>query len=154
MRYSLSFLSLLALTAGFSMFSSCEKECFSTACLDDAPDVRLDQPQTGQRSYFLRYESTCDKPSGDFEYTGDTLILEVIEAGPTVRFKESFTTGSPLWQPDIGGPPTEEGYVVYPFEDYLLLPERQSSNLFFFYGNDTLWLNRPTTRTTCPSHRL
>jgi hypothetical protein len=52
-----------------------------------------------------------------------------------VTFSERFTEGSSLYQNGFDSPTL---YKVTAKENYLLLPERDSSTLFYFYGNDTL----------------
>ncbi|MEJ2004517.1 MAG: hypothetical protein P8X57_06035 [Cyclobacteriaceae bacterium] len=101
------------------------------------PDnINLLEPRKDQRSYFLRYEGDCDSYS-NVRYTGDTLLLEVIERNGALFMREKFTKGSPLYKQNASG-------IVYPVtvrENYLLLPDRVSSALFFFYGSDTLRTN-------------
>lgn len=98
------------------------------------PNINLDQPRVGQQTTFLRIEGNCGW-SADFHYTTDTLLVEVVKEGDVLSFRESFTPGSPLYE-------TNTDPVTYPVMDedgFLLIPEREQSSLFFFYGNDTIF---------------
>jgi len=98
------------------------------------PDnINLKDLQAGQRSYFLRYQGTCDFPV-TASYTGDTLLLEVSSDEDGLYLSESFTPGSPLYKQNAA----KVTYPVELTEEYLLLRDRMASALFFFYGNDTL----------------
>ena len=104
-------------------------------------DIDLSNPKVGQFSTFLRYTTSCDDPTGAFEYTGDTLVVRVIREGGKIFFEESLTPHSPTRLAGNGLDP-----VKYPFTkigDNALIPVRGSSNLFFFYANDTLRLKTP-----------
>ena len=117
---------------------------FLSCSSDQEPDlpeikdgnVMLTDLRAGQRSYFVRYEGNCGL-MGRISYTGDTLLLEVIEYENELYFKESFTPGSPLFELN----PYPLAYKVNYTEDYILLKDRFSSALFYFYGNDTLRTN-------------
>ena len=101
--------------------------------------VNFSAPVSGQRSKYVRYMSAC----GDFSpvtFTGDTLELTVTGEGTNWQLTERLTAGSPM---------ANDGQFnfTHPYtlrEDYALIPERFSSLLFWFYGNDTLFFNRPT----------
>ena len=98
------------------------------------PDnVNITRPADGQRSYYLRYEGSCDSPVNT-SYTGDTLLLEISKEGDKWYMHESFTPGSPLYKQNA----SVVSYEFTNMPDYLLLKDRLSSALFFFYGNDTL----------------
>lgn len=101
--------------------------------------VDFSHPEVGQKSRFIRYESTCDDLTGNFNFTLDTLMLEVVEVQGHISLQESLTPESPMFKAGQFPEP-----IVYPLTsagDYALIPERWSSALFFFYGNDTLRLN-------------
>ena len=72
-----------------------------------------------------------------FEYTRDTLIVEVVEQGGALFLKEYYTNNSPMYiDTFISNDP-----ILYPvegIEDNVLIPERAYSSLFYFYGNDTI----------------
>ncbi len=99
--------------------------------------VSLKSPKTGQQNMYVQYRKECGQDDS-FQYTGDTLILSVIESDTATLLKETFTSGSTNLSE------MEDAiYPIYPNEDYILIPERQASWLFFFYGNDTIHLNQP-----------
>ncbi len=103
-------------------------------------ELRWNDLRVGQSNRFIVFRTSCPT-SGNIEYTGDTLLLEVVSQGEGLGLRESYTDGSPILQlidiiPAI--------YPVIPENDYLLLPERNSSRLFFFFGNDTLPMQKPS----------
>lgn len=117
--------------------------CFLTACEKDpiapTPSIKnhvdLRAPIIGQRSMYLKYTSDCKQDS--FRFTGDTLFLDVIDQAGSLNLEESYSEGSPSYSP-------QNPIYSYPLEsikDAALLPDRSSSNLFFFYANDTIHLN-------------
>jgi hypothetical protein len=89
--------------------------------------------QPNRIAKFERFTSQCG--FGDlFTYTGDTLILKTYIDRGQLYFEESFSpfsTNFSLIQP-VSYPVTKKG-------GYILLPEREESSLFFFFGNDTIW---------------
>jgi hypothetical protein len=118
---------------------SCKKDNNNSP--DPLPDdnaVQLINPQNGQQSTFYRYTSTCG--SDELNFTGDTLVLEVVQNDTGVTFVERFKTGSPNF-----GDSVITEYPVKVHEGYLLLDDRLQSRLFFFYGNDTLFTAKPHT---------
>lgn len=100
--------------------------------------VKLSSLEDGQKNQYLQYSSTCQNGEQDFTFTGDTLVLEVFETRDSLKFKEYFTEGSA----NMSEAATVEHYVV-PGEDFILIPQRQISYYFFFYGNDTIHLTKP-----------
>ncbi|NJN78914.1 MAG: hypothetical protein HC803_11805 [Saprospiraceae bacterium] len=109
---------------------------FIIACNDDTPvivepknNVNLSELKVGQKSQFIRYESTCDNLQGDFQLTGDTLIVEVIEEENVLKFKEYFTQYSPMY---INGQVYPTIHKVEAYDDFILIPERFSHHYFSF----------------------
>lgn len=107
--------------------------------------INLSNLKDGQKSIYIKYETTCENRQTDFVYTGDTLIVEVVETDSGMVLQESYTIHSPLYSlhDDNQNP------KIIPVESkdkMLLLPERWTSNLFYFYGNDTLQVD-PTHST-------
>ncbi len=117
----------------------------SSACTkdDDKPSyqaprdnyINLMSPSEGQENMYVRFTNECAE-NGAFTYPGDTLILSVIETDTTTLFKESFTAGSEHFA-DM----EDAFYAVHGTDDYILIPHRLHSTLFFFYGNDTIHLS-------------
>ncbi len=103
--------------------------------------VNLSDLKTGQQSMFMGYTSTCDSLEEKFEYTRDTLVVEVVEQGGELFLKEYFTEHSPISM-DTLTPNDPVYYPIHGIENNVLIPERTQSSLFFFYGNDTIRLNR------------
>jgi len=100
--------------------------------------IELNNIQEGQVNRYLRYTADCADPEGSFAYSGDTLIVEIRSTTEGLVFYEEFTEGST----NFGGFEPSETRVI-PREDFILIPERQLSQLFFFYGNDTIYLTAP-----------
>jgi hypothetical protein len=126
------------------------------ACDDTVPSLinehplNFSQPQVGQKAYFQRYTSTCGNMTLDFEFTGDTLEVALTEVDGQFYLEERFTSGSPLFN---AGNTNAVPHKIEFKDDFALIPERTVSALFYFYGNDTIWLN-PTqkenmTQNTC-----
>lgn len=140
------------------IFSSCDKESpIDKPIVDIEPkiellkdNVTLQDLQVGQKSYFITYESTCENMESEFKYTGDTLIWSVeLHDGKKV-FVEDYSDFSP-WK--INYPEFEPiVYTVEEIDNGLLLVERWNSNLFFFYGNDTMRLKYPKEVNLTQSH--
>ena len=100
--------------------------------------INLSNLKEGQKSIYYRYMTSCENLTKDFEYTGDTLIVEVISQNQNLYFKEYVTPNSPLY---LNGSFVTE--VIYPVKNVgqgVVMPERWNSALFFFYANDTLRL--------------
>lgn len=96
--------------------------------------VDFADPQNGQKTLYLNYETTCESLDGDFNFLGDTLVMEVLKTEKAIVLMEYFTPNSPS---------TREDTVYHEIEShgtFALLPERRKSSLFYFYGNDTLRL--------------
>ena len=122
----------LALMVLFLSLLACKKET-SDAEPSVNNEVNFADLKVGQESHFELFNAPCDQAA---TFGTDTLVLTVTESNSGLALKESFTEGSPSY--GISEPVT---YAVIDQGSYLLLPERWSSNLFFFYGNDTLWKN-------------
>jgi len=125
MKYPILF--LLALT-----ILSCSKDDKTEDMLPG--EVNIQELRTGQVSEFVLFTGNCGFVEGT-EYTGDTLMLEVIEIEGQMHFQESFTPTSPLYEVS----PDPVAYPVEVADDYILIRERLESTLFFFYGNDTVF---------------
>ena len=137
MKYlTIFFLSTLAL-----MITSCSDDetiieepiIEEVPIIEDEPGLNFGHLELGDITHFIMFQNECDDLGGDLNFTGDTLTWEVtqLENGKAV-LTERFTESSPLAD-------------IQPFDnpisftsDYILMPNRWESNLFFFYGNDTL----------------
>ena len=100
--------------------------------------IELNNIQEGQVNRYLRYTADCSDPEGSFAYTGDTLKVEIRSTIEGLVFHEEFTEGSTNFD---GVEPSETRVISR--EGYILISERQFSQLFFFYGNDTIFLTKP-----------
>jgi hypothetical protein len=100
--------------------------------------IELNNLRDGQLNRYLRYTSDCSDPEDSFAYTGDTLIVEIRSTMEGLVFHEEFTEGST----NFGGLEPSETRVIS-HDGFILIPERQFSQLFFFYGNDTIFLTKP-----------
>ncbi|MEZ4827618.1 MAG: hypothetical protein R3C61_15245 [Bacteroidia bacterium] len=134
----------LTLFALFSLlaFAACNVEPVIPDPNENENAVNFAAPAVGQKSLFLHYTTTCQHLNKDFAFTGDTLILEVIEKSGQIHLRESLTPTSPMYVSGAFQQPIE--YSLTSTGDYALIPDRWSSALFYFYGNDTLRLNYPT----------
>ena len=121
------------------------------ACKNDAEPVvpvketlNFGKLKLGDRLDFVRFTTTCDDFNGNFELTGDTLAWTVdLMSTDSILFKEEFTPGSPLaatFDP-------VKVKAISANENHVIIPNRWNSNLFFFYGNDTLRVNPSPTIT-------
>ena len=121
----------------FLLLSACTKDDDNQSNPETPKNyVSLKSPKIGQQNMYVQYKKECAQDDS-FQYTGDTLLLTVAEVGPTTILIESFTEGSTnLSEME------DATYPLYSYENYILIPEREASWLFFFYGNDTIHLNR------------
>lgn len=129
---------LISLSLVF-MVISCNEDDEEKTILPIFPThlVNLSNLQVGQKTMFKRYESTCTDLDGDFVWTGDTLIAEIIEETGVLKLKEYFTVNSPMY---ING---NTDPIIHPISsdgEIVEIPERASSQLFFFYGSDSVQL--------------
>lgn len=92
--------------------------------------------ELGGELLFISFLSDCTSFGDSFRFTGDTLSWKVtqMENGEAV-LHEKYTQ-----HPSIGNPNPVDIAIRYT-DDYILMPDRSLSNLFFFYGNDTLHVN-------------
>lgn len=96
--------------------------------------IDLKDLKKGDQASYVRYHSGC---SNNFEWSGDTLVVSVIEKNDSLFLHEEYTAGS-----------SRQGTVehsVFPKDGYVLIPQRFNSEFLFFYGNDSIFLDRPTT---------
>ena len=102
--------------------------------------VDLSNPLEGQTSRYVRYTTECSNILEDVVFTGDTIQLSVELSPAGIMFRETFSPNSPML---INSQlPQETSYKYELRNGYSLIRERANSQLFFFYGNDTLFLNR------------
>lgn len=134
---------LLLLFCSFSLlFVACNEDESSVESIING-SINLSDLKAGQSSQFISYNSQCDYLSDSFSLTGDTLIVEVIEEYNVLKFKESFTEYSPTY---LSGMTEPVIHSVLAYENFVLIPERFNSNLFFFYGNDTIHIKNFTPK--------
>lgn len=112
---------------------------------DDEPSsskkssIDLSNLEVGQASTYRQYYTNCGNLNGDFQYTGDKMVVEVIESDGSLYFKEYLTSDSPSV---IGGNAQDPViHKVIVENGRILIPERNLSPVFYFYGNDTIHLN-------------
>lgn len=138
-------LKLMALLAAVAItFSNCKKDKKIEIDSEFKSTMDFMDLKIGQKSYYTSYTTTCDDYSGNLGWTGDTIILEVVDfRDETFTLQETYTAGSKSFQGQTLPEPLNISVV---FEnDYILLPDRFSSNFFWFYGNDTLHLQPAQT---------
>jgi len=100
--------------------------------------VCLSELKVGQQSVFQQYTTHCDDLEGNFEYTGSTLTLTIIEKDAKLFAKEDF------YYPVTDTTFTVE-YEVYNEGKFIVIPDRLSSWLFNFYDNDRIDLEPEST---------
>ncbi|MEM9023844.1 MAG: hypothetical protein AAGB22_08875 [Bacteroidota bacterium] len=136
---------LLLCLMGAALLASCsDDDGGADNAIPDNP-VDLSSLRSGQASYYVQYTSNCASLEQDFRFTGDTVVLEVFERGGSTWLRERYTCNSltpSMW----GAPITEELLRIHETqitarEDYVLVHNRPGSVLFYFYDNDTIWLN-------------
>ena len=101
--------------------------------------IDFQNPIPGQTSYYEKFEGCI---SG-FELTGDTLKLQLVEKEGVLFLQESYTKMSPIREHSWG-----RKIITYPFysvENVLHIPEREESQLFWFYENDFIYLDPDST---------
>ncbi len=102
--------------------------------------VNLSNPIAGQQSAYVRYTTSCANGDEKVTFTGDTILLTVENKNSRLIFTETFSPDSPLLiNSQI---PQQLSYEYELLDGYSLIKERINSQLFFFYGNDTLFLNK------------
>ncbi|MCI4666976.1 MAG: hypothetical protein MRZ79_02365 [Bacteroidia bacterium] len=125
------------------LFWSCdqEPEPIRPHSFNKSNTIDLGNPTVGQKTYYQLYESNCGSLNKDFNYVGDTLIVEITKQDDHWIMLEYLTEHSVNYSPldTIYNP-------FYPDKQNTLIPNRFVSRLFFFYGNDTLRL-QPDNRT-------
>lgn len=131
------------LSAGL-MFAACETTPIDPIDPPKAPiapanSISLRTPVEGQMNQYVRYEMACENAGQASGWTGDTLIVKVVSENGQFFLEESMTPGSSIFQQ--GGFQELIQYPITPEGEYVLIPERNLSALFFFYGNDTLHLD-------------
>ncbi len=113
---------------------SCDDEVpESIVTIDSEMGINLRSLQAGDVSKYVLYESSCD---GDFRFTGDTLEVSIYEKNDTLLVREKYTPGS--------NREIEAEHAIIPKDGYVLIPQRFNSQFLFFYGNDTIFLDRLT----------
>ena len=111
-------------------------------------EVNLRALSHGQQTIFVRLDAICglDTPM----YSGDTIIWRVVEEDGNLFFEEQFTVGSPQFDAN----PMAVRYPVVQEDNYILIPSREESALFFFYGNDTIFTQPEHTAVLTQSECL
>ena len=125
-------LSMLAFIA--MLLSACTKE---NQLNPDADPIDFSNLKVGQQSVFQQYRTSCDDPDGDFQYTGNKLLLEVTERNGLMYLTEELLRESPGY---IRSRDNTLSMRIESQGDRVLIPERDRSRIFFFYANDTIWL--------------
>ena len=114
------------------IFSSCEKE-IKNELKDGA--LNLSKIEKGQITKYIGFQSVCGEVN-KFQYTGDTLILEVQEVNGELFLAEylsEFSTNKATDPVSIT--------AIKQINEGLQLTNRLNSKFFNFYGSDTLKLN-------------
>ena len=111
---------------------ACEDDSSSRIIeVDPLAGLDLRNVVDGNTAKYALYQSSCDR---GFHFTGDTLVVTVEESNDTVFLHEYYTPGSAF--------EASVRHLIIPKEGYLLIPQRGLSQFLFFYGNDTIFLDR------------
>ena len=120
---------------------SCDKENIDPGLSPKNDAVLLGNLKVGQKSYYAAYTSECEDLSGSFQWTGDTLVVEVVHFQEDIALKEYLTPGSKNAQ----GSGEYFQKINSLNNNYIGIPDHQSSNLFNFFGSDSILL-KPKSR--------
>lgn len=124
--------SALLLSFYLLLISSCQKDAFCG--FGETNEIQLTDFRNGSSSSYLMFRTSCAEFEKKVEFTGDTLLLRLIENQDGWFFEESYSPGSP----NMGTFETVQ-FPVYQESGFIRIPDRSTSSLFFFYGNDTIW---------------
>ncbi len=119
------------------IITGCNSDSVEPILQDAMAGINFEKLQAGESFYYAGYQASC---GSTFEFTGDTLQIEVIESNDSIYLKETFTAGSPSFGESFQ-------HQIIPGSEYLLIPERFNSRLFNFYGNDSLFLKKQPNAT-------
>ena len=129
------------LLCGLFFIISCDKETIDPGVIPGNNAVLLGDLKVGQKSYYAAYTSQCEDLTGSFQWTGDTLVVEVVHFQDDIALKEYLTPGSKNAQ----GSREYFQKINSLNNDYIAIPDYQSSNLFNFFGSDSILL-KPKSR--------
>lgn len=116
---------------------------FLVSCSKDEPvtilpvikeGVCLSELKAGQVSEYLSYLTYCNDVEGEFHYTGNKLTLTIIERDGKLFAQED------IYYDHLDTTFTQD-YEVYNEDQFIVIPERAASALFFFYDNDRINLS-------------
>lgn len=125
---------LVFILCPFVFVVSCsEKDVVSRYRINSDTGINLRSIAEGDNAKYLLYQSSCDS---DFKFTGDTLEVSITERNDTLFMRESYTAGSERQ--------VNTEHAIFPKDGYVLVPQRGVSQFLFFYGNDTIFLDRST----------
>ncbi|MEM7162881.1 MAG: hypothetical protein AAF487_10635 [Bacteroidota bacterium] len=128
----------VVLYMAFLLFlAACEKEQLQP--IVNHNQIDLSNPKVGQISCYVEYNAACALGNSSYSFSQDTLIVKLIEQDGVLHFMEYLSYHSPSHLDGSFGNPIYHPVI---FEnDYMLIPERQRSELFYFYGNDTVHID-------------
>ena len=128
MKKVILFLSIFAIV-------SCGKETVIPETDTCTPgELCLSNLEAGQRSVYREYTSTCENFENSFQYTGNILEVEILSIDGKLFAQETYS--GEFIEPIQGNP-----YEIYNDGKDVMIPERSSSWLFFFYGNDRITID-------------
>ena len=131
---------LLFFLAGLLLLTGCKQD----DTIEPTPaQVNFSNLIVGQKSFYRAYSVSDCANVNNFEWTGDTLVLEVLGTSSGVVLQDVLTEYSPSFNEETD--PVQ--YPVSHIMEGVLLPERLQSALFYFYASDTLRIN-PTHDVT------
>ncbi len=134
----------LLLSLVLILISSCSNDEERRASFTIEKDMNFSALEVGQKLAFINYNSNCSDITSDVNFGGDTIILEVITNHENREFviSEYYTPYSESIV-DIQPPAIE--YSIHWEDDFIRIPERFNSQVFWFYANDTIWLEPQNT---------
>ncbi len=128
----------------FIFLFSCTK--LSLPSVQQATPIDLSHLTFGQISQYKAYIAECEDIENTFEFTGDTLTVRVILEPEGLFLEEYLTSYSTAF---LSGDVKDTFRYPVDYENgKVVLRERQTSRLFFFYDSDYLPLDFPPLMPT------
>ncbi len=134
--FSKNYLFVLLVLIAFS----CRKEDTGPIKEYGTGKVNFSDMKIGQKSSYTSYTEMCNEDFSAINlFFDDTILFEVLDMNDNVyTLSERYSEGSSSYE---NGITQSFVYEVTHEDDYLLIPIRDASVLFYFYANDTLHLN-------------
>lgn len=135
---------ILIFSLGLIFFSSCRDNDEGQASFTIDKPINFQSLEVGQKMAFVNYKSQCVDISSEVDFGGDTIILEVMINHDNEEFviSEYYT---PYSESVVDITPVAIQYSIHTEGDFIRIPERFNSQIFWFYANDTIRLQPENT---------